>query len=110
MRDLIDRLRGLTEDSKLLSGHPTYNRVYAYQYEAWWALKPQDFKRLLLAGARGEGFDLDEYGTRMKRAPTWGRDNPMVFKMLDWGPEDFQRTLDEWERNDYPFKYLKGKA
>ncbi|USN14650.1 hypothetical protein DOMOVOI_01760 [Brevundimonas phage vB_BpoS-Domovoi] len=81
--------------------------VYVCQFGAFWRLSDAQWKHVLELGARGEGFDFDEVGRRLKQKPAWVRKNEhnsrywsvrgdiRFFQPLDWTDADFQEQLHE---------------
>lgn len=77
-------------------------RFYATQYGYYWSLTPTAFRRILAAGATGDGFELRGEGVReLKNKPRFVS-HRWVYDMLDWYPENFREALTELDAGIVP--------
>lgn len=86
--------------------------IYVEQYGAWWKLTPEHWHGLLEGGCLGWGHELpSKFGRLTRRPPLVGvtypdgpegrpsyfarRDDVLVYRPLDWEPNDYFAALDD---------------
>lgn len=72
-----------------------HRRFYVRQYGVIWSMTRAAFRDMLEVGAKGQAFELDDYGRRIKRLPYsrsgLGYDARMVY---DWDQGWFAKALE----------------
>jgi hypothetical protein len=80
-------------------------RIYVKQYDGLWSLTPRDAVRLLVKGARGEEWNLDDYGKRLKSFPSGalcrGEDGSVSAWKLGVELIDMPTDFEQWEYLDW---------
>lgn len=81
-------------------------RYYITQYGYYWSMSPEQFRELMVEGARGEGFDIEKHGAKqMATKPRHGPWQSRLFQILDWERGQFMDTLAELDEGRETFMH-----
>lgn len=84
-----------------------HTRVYITIDDGWWSLTKEEFRSLLLQGMNEPWFDPNDYGRQLEHPPAMGKNHPLAFAPGRWEREHYARTLDDLNRGEYPFNWLR---